>query len=173
MICGCCCIFLNLQKILCVLLYLQVWDALTNAEVVKIVASAKRRSSAAKLVVSRAVRAWKCKYPCSKVDDCAVVCLFLKDQSLLANSSSRMSRSSSITGEDLSLSRSFKSYIRCKKCPDHDQSVKEGDSIRICSQDQEWTALQGVSRVNSIVRLPRFLSFGKLSSNNHHEVQSP
>ncbi|PON53597.1 Protein phosphatase [Parasponia andersonii] len=148
-----------------------VWDALTNTEVVRIVASAKKRSSAAKMVVNRAVRAWKCKYPCSKVDDCAVVCLFFKDQSLLANSSSRVSRSRSANGVELSLSRSFKSFIRNEKTTP-DQSVKVGDdSIRICNKDQEWTALDGVSRVNSIVRLPRFLSFGKPST-YHHEVAS-
>ncbi|PON94359.1 Protein phosphatase [Trema orientale] len=149
-----------------------VWDALTNTEVVRIVASAKKRSSAAKMVVNRAVRAWKCKYPCSKIDDCAVVCLFFKDQSLFAKSSSRVSRSRSANGVELSLSRSFKSFIRCEKTTP-DRSVKVGDdSIRICNKDHEWTALDGVSRVNSIVRLPRFLSFGKPST-YHHEVASP
>lgn len=40
-----------------------------------IVASVSR-SSAARTLVETAVRAWKIKYPTSKVDDCAVVCLF-------------------------------------------------------------------------------------------------
>ncbi|CAH9109395.1 unnamed protein product [Cuscuta epithymum] len=30
------------------------------------------------MLVERAVRAWKHKYPCSKFDDCAVICLFFK-----------------------------------------------------------------------------------------------
>lgn len=55
----------------------QVWDVLTNNEVIRIVASAEKRSMAAKLLVNRAVRAWRRKYPCSCVDDCAVICLFL------------------------------------------------------------------------------------------------
>ncbi|XP_057808222.1 probable protein phosphatase 2C 65 isoform X1 [Salvia miltiorrhiza] len=55
-----------------------VWDALSNDEVVKIVASARDRSTAAQSLVENAVRAWRDKYPRSKIDDCAVVCLFFK-----------------------------------------------------------------------------------------------
>lgn len=44
------------------------------------VASARKRSMAAKLLVDRAVRAWKHKFPSAKVDDCAVICLFFKVQ---------------------------------------------------------------------------------------------
>ncbi|XP_042418481.1 probable protein phosphatase 2C 33 isoform X1 [Zingiber officinale] len=54
-----------------------VWDVLSNNEVISIVASAHERSSAARFLVESAVRAWKSKYPASKIDDCAVVCLFL------------------------------------------------------------------------------------------------
>ncbi|KAI4342872.1 hypothetical protein MLD38_027438 [Melastoma candidum] len=54
-----------------------VWDVLSNEEVVDIVASAPSRSSTAKALVESAVRAWKHKHPTSKIDDCAVVCLFL------------------------------------------------------------------------------------------------
>ncbi|XP_009800840.1 probable protein phosphatase 2C 65 [Nicotiana sylvestris] len=57
-----------------------LWDVLSNDEVIRIVATARKRSIAARLVVHHAVRAWKYKYPCAKVDDCAVVCLFLKRQ---------------------------------------------------------------------------------------------
>ncbi|XP_031118944.1 probable protein phosphatase 2C 33 [Ipomoea triloba] len=55
-----------------------IWDVLCNEEVVKIVASAPTRSSAAKTLVEAAVRGWNTKYPTSRTDDCAVVCLFLK-----------------------------------------------------------------------------------------------
>ncbi|CAL9191470.1 unnamed protein product, partial [Musa hybrid cultivar] len=54
-----------------------VWDVLSNREVVKIVGTASARSSAARILVESAVRAWKLKYPTSKIDNCAVVCLFL------------------------------------------------------------------------------------------------
>lgn len=57
-----------------------VWDVLSNKEVVNIVASAPQ-SCAARAVVESAVRVWKFKYPTSKVDDCAVVCLFLNSNS--------------------------------------------------------------------------------------------
>ncbi|GMJ03272.1 hypothetical protein like AT5G01700 [Hibiscus trionum] len=55
-----------------------VWDVLSNNEVVQIVASVKRQSIAAKVLVYYAVQAWRTKYPGSKVDDCAVICLFFK-----------------------------------------------------------------------------------------------
>lgn len=59
---------------------------------IRIVASARKRSMAAKLLVDRAIRAWKYKYPFVKIDDCAVVCLFFKRQRpLLTKSVSEVS----------------------------------------------------------------------------------
>ncbi|CAH9125147.1 unnamed protein product [Cuscuta epithymum] len=55
-----------------------VWDVLSNNEVIRTVASARRRSMAARFLVERAVRVWKHKYPCARTDDCAAVCLFFK-----------------------------------------------------------------------------------------------
>ncbi|XP_074579495.1 putative protein phosphatase 2C 33 isoform X2 [Curcuma longa] len=57
-----------------------VWDVLSNKEVVDIVASAPARASTARCLVESAVKAWKLKYPTSRTDDCAVVCLFLQSQ---------------------------------------------------------------------------------------------
>ncbi|XP_074578030.1 putative protein phosphatase 2C 33 [Curcuma longa] len=54
-----------------------VWDVLSNEDVVSIVASAPTRSSSARSLVESAALAWEFKYPTSKIDDCAVVCLFL------------------------------------------------------------------------------------------------
>eukprot|EP00252_Welwitschia_mirabilis_P027942 TRINITY_DN9835_c1_g1_i2.p1 TRINITY_DN9835_c1_g1~~TRINITY_DN9835_c1_g1_i2.p1 ORF type:complete len:458 (-),score=116.17 TRINITY_DN9835_c1_g1_i2:217-1590(-) len=54
-----------------------VWEVLSNDEVVQIVGSVSRRADAARFVVEAAVRTWKRKFPTSKVDDCAVVCLHL------------------------------------------------------------------------------------------------
>ncbi|PRQ38122.1 putative protein-serine/threonine phosphatase [Rosa chinensis] len=53
-----------------------IWDVLSNKEVVDIVA-ATPRPSAARALVESANRAWRFKHPYAKVDDCAVVCLFL------------------------------------------------------------------------------------------------
>ncbi|KAG4403512.1 hypothetical protein GLYMA_01G127600v4 [Glycine max] len=55
-----------------------IWDMLSNSEVINIVASAPKRSMAAKLLVNHAVRAWRYKHG-FKVDDCSAICLFLKD----------------------------------------------------------------------------------------------
>lgn len=55
----------------------QIWDVLSNEEVVKIVASCKDRSTAAETLVQRAARTWRTKFPASKADDCAVVVLNL------------------------------------------------------------------------------------------------
>ncbi|KAL0316437.1 UNVERIFIED_CONTAM: putative protein phosphatase 2C 65 [Sesamum radiatum] len=57
-----------------------IWDVLSNDEVVKIVASARKRCMAAKLLTEKAVRAWRYKFPCAKIDDCAVICLYFKRQ---------------------------------------------------------------------------------------------
>ncbi|KAG4126136.1 hypothetical protein ERO13_D10G138800v2 [Gossypium hirsutum] len=50
-----------------------IWDVLSNKEVIDIIESAPACSSAARTLVQTAVRAWRYKYPTSKVDDCAVV----------------------------------------------------------------------------------------------------
>jgi serine/threonine protein phosphatase PrpC len=55
-----------------------IWDVLSNNEVIKIVASVRKRSMAARMLVERAVEAWRYRYPKAKIDDCAVVCLFFK-----------------------------------------------------------------------------------------------
>ncbi|CAB4294180.1 unnamed protein product [Prunus armeniaca] len=72
-----------------------IWDVLSNEEVVKIVALAPR-ASAAQALVESATRAWRSKYPYVKVDDCAVVCLFL------TASTSDISSDFSPTGEEMS-----------------------------------------------------------------------
>ncbi|MCI69664.1 putative protein phosphatase 2C 33, partial [Trifolium medium] len=41
------------------------------------------RSIAARVLVESAVRAWRAKFPFSKVDDCAAVCLFLNSNTEL------------------------------------------------------------------------------------------
>lgn len=59
---------------------------LSNDEVVDIVASVPLHSQAAQALVESAVHAWKDKYPTSKVDDCAVVCLFFNSNNLYSAS---------------------------------------------------------------------------------------
>ncbi|MFS8007050.1 putative protein-serine/threonine phosphatase [Helianthus anomalus] len=108
-----------------------VWDVLTNEEVIEIVASTEPHSRAAQAVVESAVGAWKHKYPTSKIDDCAVVCLFL--------------------GLDSSTT-SAKKF-------DHGKNVEEEEeesSIMNLETGKDWSALEGVSRLNTLLTLPRF-----------------
>ncbi|KVI03271.1 Protein phosphatase 2C [Cynara cardunculus var. scolymus] len=55
-----------------------IWDVLTNIEVVRLVASVRRRTMAARILVARAVETWRYKYPVAKTDDCTVVILYFK-----------------------------------------------------------------------------------------------
>lgn len=112
---------------------------LTNSEVINIVASAPRRSIAAKLLVKRAVRAWRYKYPGSKVDDCAAVCLFLDDQPLLSHSQSSMCR---------------KSRHRSKHLHRNEDTETVDGKVGV-ELDEEWKALGGLVRANSMSKLPR------------------
>lgn len=59
---------------------MQVWDVLSNEQVVSIVWSAENKEVAARTVVDAAVHAWKQKFPSSMVDDCSVVCLLLEEK---------------------------------------------------------------------------------------------
>ncbi|KAF2543290.1 hypothetical protein F2Q68_00033285 [Brassica cretica] len=140
-----------------------IWDVLSNEEVVKIVASAPSRSSAARALVETAVRAWRHKYPTSKVDDCAAVCLYLNSNG--SNAISTASSFSKLEDEDEiddgsgpsgGLGRS--STVRTGKEIALDESeaeklIKEEDT----EHGTEYSALEGVARVNTLLNLPRFV----------------
>ena len=89
--------------------------------------SASDPSRAAKQLIDRAVRAWRRKYPTSMVDDCAVVCLFFNH---------REESSSLPAPTQVSFTGSFRKVLSRREA-------------------SEWRALEGVARVNSVVRLPR------------------
>lgn len=107
-----------------------IWDVLSNEEVIEIVASTEAHSRAAQAVVESAVRAWKHKYPTSKVDDCAVVCLFL--------------------GVEISTTSATK-----PKSMEEESSSTIG--INTEWEGKDWSALEGVSRLNTLLTLPRFI----------------
>lgn len=126
---------------------------LSNEEVVEIVASAPARSSAAQVLVETAVRAWRTKYPTSKVDDCAVVCFFLDSHSNNISSASN--------------------GVNNEKVKEHSTTVRNGEDVlgqeteealeesnEETSEQEEgwkdWSALQGVSRADTLLTLPRF-----------------
>ncbi|KAA8526414.1 hypothetical protein F0562_008383 [Nyssa sinensis] len=149
-----------------------VWDVLSNEEVVEIVSSAPIRSSAARIVVDFAAREWKSKYPTSKMDDCAVVCLFLDGKmdsesdydeqgfssvTLQSNHSGNAMESDDGQNSEPSLQRNF--TVRSSEENDPYRRVPvevEGNGESLVAEDQNWSGLEGVTRVNSLVQLPRF-----------------
>ncbi|KAL5986958.1 hypothetical protein ACLOJK_015293 [Asimina triloba] len=145
----------------------QVWDVLSNDEVVEIVSSSPSRSVAARVLVDSAVREWKLKYPTSKIDDCAVVCLYLDGKMDSESEPEEMSISTahhsqaneSDDGQNLEpcLQRNFtvrssEDSDPCGRIP----KAAEVDAVMAVTDDQNWSGLEGVTRVNSLVQLPRF-----------------
>jgi len=145
---------------------------LTNEEVVKIVSSAPSRASAAHVLVESAANEWKLKYPTSKMDDCAVVCLFL-DGKMDTDSDYDEQGFCSATIESNHSSAAIESDDGQHSEPAFQRNMtvrasEENDSFRrspmeavqtvatILTEDQNWSGLEGVTRVNSLVQLPRF-----------------
>ncbi|XWS68604.1 hypothetical protein CRYUN_Cryun04dG0104700 [Craigia yunnanensis] len=149
-----------------------VWDVLSNEEVVEIVSSAPTRSSAARILVDSAAREWKLKYPTSKMDDCAVVCLFLDGKmdsesdyeehgfssaTLQSNHSGTAVESDDGQKLEPSLQRNF--TVRSSEGSDSHGRLPpefEGNVDTVAGEDQNWSGLEGVTRVNSLIQLPRF-----------------
>ncbi|KAL0717755.1 hypothetical protein Bca4012_067077 [Brassica carinata] len=150
-----------------------IWDVLSNEEVVGIVASAPSRSSAARDIVESAVRVWRYKYPTSRVDDCAAVCLYLDSNntnaiSTTASSISKLADEELKTGSEnddesgglSGLGRS--NSVRTSKEIALDESeaeklIKEEDNNMDTEHGTEYSALEGVARVNTLLNLPRFV----------------
>jgi len=138
---------------------LQIWDVLSNKEVVKLVSSATDPSKAARQLIDRAVRAWRRKYPTSMVDDCAVVCLYLNRASPGAGPDKSLRVPG--TGEDVkppAVPFTGSSFRRALSSGGGEAS-EEGTAV--------WRALEGVARANSVIRLPRMgrvLSWRRRSS---------
>ncbi|XVE62089.1 hypothetical protein DITRI_Ditri06bG0091600 [Diplodiscus trichospermus] len=131
-----------------------VWDVLTNNEVIRIVASVKKQAMAAKILVYYAVQAWRTKYPGSKVDDCAVVCLFLKKRSLLSRSFSEVSdlRGSQLDVADSNVSK--------------DKKTEEGETVINCDITVDPKALDELNRVNGYMKHSRLGSLSRRKTSN-------
>ncbi|KAE8685646.1 putative protein phosphatase 2C 33 [Hibiscus syriacus] len=168
-----------------------VWDVLSNKEAIDIVASAPSRSTAARALVDCATRAWRLKYPTSKNDDCAVVCLFLEylpaiNGSAEENNITRTSKESGETtvaiadnkGDSQSLGvGESDTFHGCMEIVPATEESEEKSSWKLGGQsrrslaecisvaeEEEWSALEGITRVNSLLSLPRFLSGDKRST---------
>lgn len=125
------------------------------------------------MVVESAAREWKLKYPTSKMDDCAVVCLFLDGKmdfesdydelgfssaTLQSNHSGNFVESDDGQKSEACLQRNFtvrssdESDSHGRIPCDVEGNVGEG----VVTEEQNWSGLEGVTRVNSLVQLPRF-----------------
>uniref|UniRef100_A0A0A9H487 protein-serine/threonine phosphatase n=1 Tax=Arundo donax TaxID=35708 RepID=A0A0A9H487_ARUDO len=129
-----------------------VWDVLSNKELVKIVSSVSDPSKAATQLIDRAVRAWRRKYPTSMVDDCAAICLFLNRDS---PEETTLPGPADVKPPALSMlfTGSFRKVLSSR------EASEEGTTV--------WRALEGLARVNSVIRLPqigRVLSWRMRSS---------
>ncbi|CAK9206347.1 unnamed protein product [Sphagnum troendelagicum] len=138
-----------------------IWDVLSNDEVVHIVASAPTRATAARALVESAVRVWRLKYPTSKVDDCAVVCLYLDDPDSAHEHPTGEDISSVLSGDNPPNGTAEVGEILNEEPP---KEIVHSETRRKRSladwlgadEDEEWSALEGVTRVNSLLNLPRF-----------------
>ncbi|XP_052177074.1 probable protein phosphatase 2C 33 [Diospyros lotus] len=145
-----------------------IWDVLSNEEVVEIVASAPARSSAARALVESAVRAWRFKYPTSKVDDCAVVCLYLDAGSNNLSTAFNMFPKENISSMEQGNFNSMKDDPSTPVGIDGRGTVQSGEGVLLeenkeqvedmqMDSEIDWSALEGVSRVNTLLTLPRYI----------------
>ncbi|MFQ6670971.1 hypothetical protein Gotur_035668 [Gossypium turneri] len=144
-----------------------IWDVLSIKEVIDIIEYAPACSSAARTLVQTAVRAWRYKYPTSKVDDCAVVCLFLDSNlsnlSYASNTKEKVQLTSmdhinneteNVDSLNVLTSLNWSGTVRTDKEEDSSKFKQEEVNSEL---GLEWSALEGVSRVDTLLNLPRFV----------------
>ncbi|KAL9233512.1 hypothetical protein vseg_008500 [Gypsophila vaccaria] len=124
-----------------------IWDVLSNKEVVDIIATAPSRSTAARSLVETAVGAWKSKYPTSRVDDCAVVCLFLDHNPPKPSSESNGKDKEHTTQEEQVDAKTVKGNI------DEDDVEDEDIDDDIF---EDYSAIECVTWANTLLDLPEF-----------------
>lgn len=115
---------------------------------VDIIASAPATSSAARHLVESAVKAWKIKYPTSRTDDCAAVCLFLQTETPNDPPNNEVSK------QEFCRLMSFDHLDTGCSGSDENDSLIQGD-------DDDWRAPQGVARVDTLMSLPTFIAANK------------
>ncbi|KAL6659756.1 hypothetical protein ACP70R_002585 [Stipagrostis hirtigluma subsp. patula] len=123
-----------------------VWDVLSNQEVVETVASCSDRSIAARCIVELANQTWRFKYPTSKTDDCAVICLFLdNDAGLSASSVTRRGTGSSPRMPARSRNPRSKRVVP--------EEADDGTDSNVSGDER---SLEGFTRLNTLLTLPKF-----------------
>ncbi|KAK6144968.1 hypothetical protein DH2020_021788 [Rehmannia glutinosa] len=122
-----------------------IWDVLSNKEVVDIVGSCPTRSHAARALVESAVRAWRSKYPTSKVDDCAVVCLYLdSNESTTYTAKSKVNIPSPVQNDATK-----------KDDLAGPNGLNRSGTVRTGNEEEASDSPDGVSRVNTMLAMPR------------------
>ncbi|CAL5017722.1 unnamed protein product [Urochloa decumbens] len=121
-----------------------VWDVLSNDEVVSIVSNAPSRVSAARFLVESAQRAWRTRYPTSKTDDCAAVCLFLNTEATNGSSSSGTKYMTNVEASSSKHSLTIKS-----------SNAIPANLVTTLVADEEWSVLDGVSGPVTLPILPK------------------
>ncbi|KAH0854379.1 hypothetical protein HID58_073708, partial [Brassica napus] len=118
-----------------------VWDVLSNKKLWTLLPQLLV-DTAARALVDTAVRSWRIKYPTSKNDDCTDS---HKEDSV----------------ESVSLSnKEEEEGARLFSCGTESKMMT---TMTLAEYDEEWSALEGLTRVNSLLSIPRFLS-GELRS---------
>ncbi|CAO1939066.1 unnamed protein product [Urochloa humidicola] len=121
-----------------------VWDVLSNDEVVSIISSAPSRVSAARFLVESAQRAWRTRYPTSKTDDCAAVCLFLNTEATNTSSSSGTNNMTNVEASSSKHSLTFKS-----------STAVPANLVTTLVANEGWSVLDGVSGPVTLPILPK------------------
>ena len=125
---------------------------MSNQEVVNIVSSVSSQAAAARIVVESAVSAWKHKFPTSKVDDCAVVCLYLNEQNNNGDVTVQLS------GEVSIIEQSVTTYLETINQPSkvsHVGSEGHRSSFEGIAME-ERSSLLNFARAKTVVSFPIF-----------------
>lgn len=115
-----------------------------------VVASCSDRSFAAHCVVDSANQAWRFKYPTSKTDDCATICLFLDKD----DSSGGLS-GSSITRKGIGTSKREHDRLRMPKLRSKRVTL-EGTYEGTDSNSGDERSSERFTRLNTLLALPKF-----------------
>ncbi|KAK1649117.1 hypothetical protein QYE76_066922 [Lolium multiflorum] len=135
-----------------------VWDVLSNQEVVEVVASCSGRSAAARAVVDLANQTWKFKYPTSKMDDCAVICLFLsKDATVGGLSGLSVGLSGmSIGSKGIESSPGMPARLMNPQRNSKRDIPEDADDECYLNISGDERSLEGFTRLNTLLALPKF-----------------
>ncbi|GER28263.1 protein phosphatase-2c [Striga asiatica] len=133
-----------------------IWDVLSNEEVVKIVGSCATHSNAARTLVESAARSWRSKYPTSKVDDCAAVCLFLGSNECACFTTNTNENISSLEQTDAAKNDDLPGPNGLNRSETVREANEEEISVDEPKNNEYGQDLDGVSRVNTLLTVPRF-----------------